>query len=98
MCGSRQRNALLLPSYHRSCSRRLSGLGAAHPSCQRLQNLAQQFWLQAIAEVEYLELREEADLHPMPSLDRPARLLAAAWLGGTRLIDNVRLFRIGSTD
>ncbi|MER8465705.1 pantoate--beta-alanine ligase [Mesorhizobium sp. M1396] len=49
-------------------------------------------------EVEYLELREEADLHPMPSLDRPARLLAAAWLGGTRLIDNVRLFRIGSTD
>ncbi|MER9701765.1 pantoate--beta-alanine ligase [Mesorhizobium sp. M0146] len=49
-------------------------------------------------EVEYLELRDEADLQPITSLDRPARLLAAAWLGGTRLIDNVRLFRIGSTD
>lgn len=49
-------------------------------------------------EVEYLELRDEADLRPMTSLDRPARLLVAAWLGGTRLIDNVRISRIGSTD
>ncbi|MER9713568.1 pantoate--beta-alanine ligase [Mesorhizobium sp. M0174] len=42
-------------------------------------------------EIEYLELRDEADLRPMTSLDRPARLLVAAWLGGTRLIDNVRI-------
>ncbi|MER8957020.1 pantoate--beta-alanine ligase [Mesorhizobium sp. M0833] len=48
-------------------------------------------------EVEYLELRDEADLRPMTSLDRPARLLGAAWLGGTRLIDNVRISRV-STD
>jgi len=39
--------------------------------------------------VEYLELRAEDDLAPIPVLDRPARLLAAAWLGETRLIDNV---------
>ncbi|MER8684674.1 pantoate--beta-alanine ligase [Mesorhizobium sp. M0199] len=48
-------------------------------------------------EVEYLELRDEADLRPMTSLDRPARLLVGAWLGGTRLIDNVRISRV-STD
>ncbi|MER9832929.1 pantoate--beta-alanine ligase [Mesorhizobium sp. M0134] len=48
-------------------------------------------------EVEYLELRDEADLRPMTSLDQPARLLVAAWLGGTRLIDNVRISRV-STD
>lgn len=48
-------------------------------------------------EVEYLELRGEADLQPMKSLDRPARLLIAAWLGQTRLIDNVRTSPIGST-
>ncbi|MER9945347.1 pantoate--beta-alanine ligase [Mesorhizobium sp. M0092] len=48
-------------------------------------------------EVEYLELRDEADLRLMTSLDRPARLLVAAWLGGTRLIDNVRISRV-STD
>ncbi|MES0099178.1 pantoate--beta-alanine ligase [Mesorhizobium sp. M0019] len=48
-------------------------------------------------DIEYLELRDEADLRPMTSLDRPARLLVAAWLGGTRLIDNVRISRV-STD
>ncbi|MGI6246980.1 MAG: pantoate--beta-alanine ligase [Pseudochelatococcus sp.] len=41
--------------------------------------------------VEYLELRAEDDLAPLESLDRPARLLAAAWLGETRLIDNLEI-------
>ncbi len=39
--------------------------------------------------VEYLELRSADLLVPMKRLDRPARLLAAAWIGGVRLIDNV---------
>jgi pantoate--beta-alanine ligase len=38
---------------------------------------------------DYLELRAAADLSPMSTLDRPARLLAAAHLGRTRLIDNI---------
>ena len=38
---------------------------------------------------DYLELRDAADLSPMIRLDRPARLLAAARLGRTRLIDNI---------
>lgn len=41
--------------------------------------------------VEYLELRTEEDLKPLQDFDRPARLLAAAWLGETRLIDNVKI-------
>ncbi|MAS05452.1 MAG: pantoate--beta-alanine ligase [Ahrensia sp.] len=40
-------------------------------------------------EVEYLELRAADDLSPLSDATRPARLLAAAWLGETRLIDNV---------
>ena len=40
-------------------------------------------------QLEYVELRSEADLAPLVHADRPARLLAAAWLGKTRLIDNV---------
>ena len=40
-------------------------------------------------EVDYLELRSAAMLEPMTTLDQPARLLAAAWIGGVRLIDNI---------
>ncbi len=40
-------------------------------------------------QVEYLELREPASLTPMAVLDRPGRILAAAWLGDVRLIDNI---------
>ena len=39
--------------------------------------------------VEYLELRAESDLRALECLDEPARLLVAAYLGSTRLIDNV---------
>ncbi|MHA6688724.1 pantoate--beta-alanine ligase [Mesorhizobium sp. A556] len=40
-------------------------------------------------EAEYLELRSETDLAPLVRADLPSRLLTAAWLGETRLIDNV---------
>jgi pantoate--beta-alanine ligase len=39
--------------------------------------------------VDYFELRDAADLLPMITLDRRARLLAAAHLERTRLIDNI---------
>lgn len=39
--------------------------------------------------IDYVELCDAATLEPMTVLDRPARLLAAARLGGTRLIDNI---------
>ena len=39
--------------------------------------------------VDYVELRDSATLAPMAVLDRPARLLAAARIGRTRLIDNL---------
>ena len=39
--------------------------------------------------VDYVELRDADTLAPLASLTRPARLLAAARLGQTRLIDNL---------
>jgi pantoate--beta-alanine ligase len=42
-------------------------------------------------EVEYLELRSEDGLEPLTAPRTPARLLVAAWIGGVRLIDNIRL-------
>ncbi len=41
--------------------------------------------------VDYLELRDAADLTPMARLAGPARLLAAARIGRTRLIDNIQV-------
>lgn len=38
--------------------------------------------------VDYLELRNSETLAPMTAFNAPAHLLAAAWVGKTRLIDN----------
>jgi pantoate--beta-alanine ligase len=39
--------------------------------------------------IDYIELRDAESLAPLAGLDRPARLLAAARIGRTRLIDNL---------
>jgi len=39
--------------------------------------------------VDYLDLRAADDLTPLDTPARPARLFAAAWLAGVRLIDNI---------
>ncbi|MER8466900.1 pantoate--beta-alanine ligase [Mesorhizobium sp. M1396] len=48
------------------------------------------------SQVEYLELRTGEDLAVIAIPNRPARLLVAAWLGKTRLIDNVEVWSRGS--
>lgn len=41
--------------------------------------------------LEYLEIVDSTTLESMPRLDCRARMLIAAWVGGTRLIDNMGL-------
>jgi pantoate--beta-alanine ligase len=41
------------------------------------------------SKIDYLELREANHLRPLEHFEAPARLLVAAWLGTTRLIDNI---------
>lgn len=41
--------------------------------------------------VDYVELRDAETLAPLTRLDRPARILAAARIGRTRLIDNLEV-------
>ena len=39
--------------------------------------------------IDYIDLRDASGLAPPDHADRPRRLLAAAWLDGVRLIDNI---------
>ncbi|HSO41406.1 MAG TPA: pantoate--beta-alanine ligase [Rhodospirillales bacterium] len=48
------------------------------------------------AKVDYLSVRDAVTLEPWSGRGRPGRVLAAAWLGSTRLIDNVPLTSVGS--
>ncbi len=41
--------------------------------------------------IDYLAIGDAESLKPLEKRDRPGRILAAAWLGSTRLIDNVPL-------
>lgn len=43
--------------------------------------------------VEYIEIRDSETLKPVTTINGPARVLAAAWLGKTRLIDNMPIAR-----
>lgn len=47
------------------------------------------------APVDYVELRDADSLVPVEKLERPGRLLGAAWLGTTRLIDNFPVKSVG---
>jgi pantoate--beta-alanine ligase len=40
--------------------------------------------------VEYLEIADDAEMQPVECVAGPVRVAAAVWVGGTRLIDNIR--------
>jgi pantoate--beta-alanine ligase len=72
----------------------LNGTGQAISSGQIPIDMALQQGIAALRgagfdEVEYLELRDAKNLVPLTTLDKPGRLLVAAHLGKTRLIDNI---------
>ena len=54
-----------------------------------LQNCTNAVLAAGFDRVEYIDLRDAATLGPAGDMDRPLRLLAAAWLDGVRLIDNI---------
>ena len=62
---------------------------AGEPVAGVLQASAGAIAAAGFGQVDYFELRAEEGLRLLDRLDEPARLLAAARLGDTRLIDNV---------
>ncbi|PWJ88232.1 pantothenate synthetase [Mesorhizobium loti] len=66
-------------------------LSSGEPVERLLHDARQEILAAGFSPVEYLELRAGDNLALMATADRPARLLVAAWLGQTRLIDNVEV-------
>lgn len=77
-----------LPQALRAAATRILQGAAVHA---QLEHAATAIRHNGYDRVDYLELRAEADLLALDRLDRPARLLVAAWLGDIRLIDNLPL-------
>ncbi len=56
-----------------------------------LEHAKQDILAAGFSNIDYLELRGEDTLEPMANYATPARLLVAAFLGTTRLIDNIKV-------
>lgn len=77
------------PALPRAMERAVAAIGAGEPVAEALDHARDGIVAAGYASVEYLELRAADDLRPLAAPEVPARLLAAAWLGDVRLIDNM---------
>ncbi|WGV15443.1 pantoate--beta-alanine ligase [Fuscovulum ytuae] len=59
------------------------------PQDQAMAKAAAAVMAEGFESVEYIELRDAETLGAVVDLGRPIRMLAAAWLDGVRLIDNI---------
>ncbi len=77
------------PALHQAMTRAVQGLRLGLPMAAALQGAVVEVLAAGFDRVDYIELRDAESLQPLAQADRPARLLAAAWLDGVRLIDNI---------
>jgi pantoate--beta-alanine ligase len=92
------RNSYLAPDERRRAAALSRGLFAARARFEAgereagaLLAAARAPLAEAAATIDYLELRDAEELRPIERVDRRAVLAVAAFIGRTRLIDNVRL-------
>jgi pantoate--beta-alanine ligase len=92
------RNAYLSPSDRQRAATLFAGLSAAKALVDKgelhvsvLLAAAKSEIAARVDRIDYLEVRAAEDLRPLDRIDRPAVMLVAAFVGGTRLIDNLRM-------
>lgn len=90
------RNAYLSPSerplapvLYRALKDIAAGLKAGGGAAELCRQAAAEVLAAGFASVDYIEVRDAATLAPIEHLAAAARIIAAARLGGTRLIDNL---------
>ncbi|WP_079204792.1 pantoate--beta-alanine ligase [Pseudomonas sp. CC6-YY-74] len=79
------------PTLYRSLQQIANALGAGEHDFASLVAAARQQQLTAGLRPDYLEIREANSLRPATATDRQLVILSAAFLGSTRLIDNLTL-------
>ena len=92
------RNAYLAPPDRQRAAALHAGLSAAKALVDKgelhvsvLLAAAKSEIAARVDRIDYLEVRAAEDLRPLDRIDRPAVMLVAAFVGGTRLIDNLRM-------
>ena len=77
------------PVMYAALSASAADIRAGLPDRMAIRDAAQKMRAAGFERVEYIELRDAATLIPSDDPTRPRRMLAAAWLDGVRLIDNI---------
>jgi pantoate--beta-alanine ligase len=78
------------PALYHALNRAAAAIRAGAPVAGALETARAEVLAGGYSEVEYLECRSAYGLRPvLVAPKEPARLLAAAWIGGVRLIDNI---------
>jgi len=79
----------MAPAIHRTLLGVAARLRAGEPAAEALSLGRQALANAGITRIDYLDLRDGETLAALATCDSRARLFAAAWLGRTRLIDNI---------
>ncbi|HSO47696.1 MAG TPA: pantoate--beta-alanine ligase, partial [Rhizobiaceae bacterium] len=77
------------PALHAAMRKAAKSVANGMPAREALAVARTEIIAAGFSAIDYIELRDADTLAAMDRLNRPARLLAAAWLGGVRLIDNI---------
>ena len=77
------------PVLYAAISRAAEDIRAGHADRMAIREAAETMRAAGFERVEYIELRDAETLMPSDDPRRPRRMLAAAWLDGVRLIDNI---------
>jgi pantoate--beta-alanine ligase len=86
----------IAPALHRMLRSTAERLGRGETSVAAAMEAAIAELLRAgFSKIDYVETCDVQMLLPLDRVDRPGRILAAAWLGTTRLIDNVPVLPAG---
>ena len=81
----------IAPSMYNILNQYASDISNGNDIKKSLQLAKQNMQKSVFEKIEYLDLRSSQTLQACNDIKRPSRLFAAAWLGSTRLIDNLAI-------